>query len=893
MSEKAWAPPESDILAPEDSWSPPEGDELSAEKAPRPNAIIRGGRRVQKTALDMALAPLDMINAGAKVAGWVFGLGYHETPNMIPTQRTRHYLAQQGLIPDPNQPAEGVVEQAGEILGSAIIPTAGAMYYGKRLLAESILQMERLGVIQNLSVSTARAPTATAVGEVIAATGGGIAREAAIVNNASPSMTLLAEMTGSFVPAGVFGLAGNVNIFRGAWNTFTKHLAPFTKAGAWPRAAKALQRRSVDPKAAAKKIDVTSKIGPARQTEDTGLLGLERAVFDESPGLRTKSEEDLALIREEIKRQAALFGGDHDRVLKILKEGRQYLLDMIDLRMARAAQHLEYKLSQLDSGASPREISAVSREVLQEALDDARAAESIIWGKVNSKTPIEASHGQDMLDAIVAARNVHSDPDDIPKWVFNSLKRYHISNKTLKQLQKAGLADADGNIDPQILPSLIDQGFITPQTYAFDDVKTIRSRLLDEIRTERAKDAPNRNKIRILNNIANGDPEKGLPGLIDDLGDSGVEYADAAREYSAKLNSRFSTGRVGQVLGYQRTGGKAYTPEETLDYVLSGRDPTANVRQMIEAAPETRGVIQDYLHQEFLAQATKQDGTLDPKAAQRFIDKWERRGAFEVFPAMRDEFLQTKDAGFSADLWRQRDIQVRRQIINDRAKSRVKLYIDNDPGEEMAEALRSKRPMLVIRSVVKKLDGDEVALDGLRDAFVTELMRQADSGVKFGKYLDNYKNVMRELKITQTEYERLQNIAKHMRQVEAKPTNVPSNIVDDKPAQFIEIFARVAAAQAGGRLGKASAGGSLQTAQIFSSRVQRLLTRLTQDKARELLIRAHRDPVLYRALLTSGNAPPGKVEKAVSTLEAYLIGAGIVIGSDLATPGEAAAPEGP
>jgi hypothetical protein len=842
--------------------------------------------------VDTLLAPLDLINAGVKTVGWGLGVGYSETPNLIPTQRTRRQLSNMGLIPDPNIPADGAVEQASEIFGAGIAPTGLFMSVGNKILAQSISQMEQMGIIKNLAVTSARAPWATAGGEVAASVGGGIARDVAIHNNASPSTMLLAEMTGSFTPAAVLGVAGNVNILRGAIQTFQKHFAPFTKAGAWPRAAKGLQSRAHDPKAAAEKIDITSPITPARQTEDTGLLGLEKRVFDEDPGLRTKSEEDMNLLREEIKKQAAMFGGDHDRVLKILKGGRQYLLDMLDLRLARAAQTLEHRLSGMDPNASPREISAAGREVLEEALDDARNVEKIIWGKVNSNAPVEAKHGQDMLDNIVAARNKHSDPDDLPAWLFESLKRYDIDPKTLKQLQKAGYADEHGNINEAVLSGLIDQGVIKPQAFTFDDVKTIRSRLLDDIRAERSKDAPNRNKVRILNMIANGDPEKGMPGLIDDLGDSGVEYADAARQYSAKLNSRFSTGKVGHVLGYQRAGSKAFTPEETMDYLLSGRDPTGTVNQLVEAAPETRGMVEDYLKKEFLTQATKPDGTLDVKAAQRFVDKWERKGAFEVFPELRDEFLETRDAGFSANLWRERDHKVRREIIHNRAKSRVKLYIDNDANEEMRAALNSKRPALVIRSVVTKLGGDEVALNGLRDAFVEELLAQNSTGPRFGSALDSHKNVMRELGITQTEFERLQNIAKHMRQVETKPGKIPTLLIEDKPAQILDVLVRVAGAQWGGRMGAASAGGSLQTAQIFSGKFRSMLTRLTQDQAQKLLVKAHRDPVLYRALLTSGNAPPARQEQAVTALEAYLIGAGIIMGSNLATPGEQAIPEG-
>jgi hypothetical protein len=93
-----------------------------------------------------------MINAGVKAVGWGLGLGYSETPNLVPTQRTRRQLSNMGLIPDPNVPAEGAAEQASEIFGTGIAPTGLFMSVGNRILAQSISQMERMGVIKNLAL---------------------------------------------------------------------------------------------------------------------------------------------------------------------------------------------------------------------------------------------------------------------------------------------------------------------------------------------------------------------------------------------------------------------------------------------------------------------------------------------------------------------------------------------------------------------------------------------------------------------------------------------------------------------------------------------------------------------------------------------------------------------
>ena len=74
-------------------------------------------------------------------------------------------------------------------------------------------------------------------------------------------------------------------------------------------------------------------------------------------------------------------------------------------------------------------------------------------------------------------------------------------------------------------------------------------------------------------------------------------------------------------------------------------------------------------------------------------------------------------------------------------------------------------------------------------------------------------------------------------------------VINDLPSKLILRPVQVLAARAGGRFSQASMGGSLQTANIFSTEARQMVERLTNDRARNMLVQAVFDNDLMLDLL--------------------------------------------
>jgi len=95
----------------------------------------------------------------------------------------------------------------------------------------------------------------------------------------------------------------------------------------------------------------------------------------------------------------------------------------------------------------------------------------------------------------------------------------------------------------------------------------------------------------------------------------------------------------------------------------------------------------------------------------------------------------------------------------------------------------------------------------------------------------------------------------------------------------LKLISRVGGARFGGWLGQESAGGSLQSAQIFSGRFKNFATWLSKDKAEQLINDAilSRDPKLLQSLLLPLNKPSrkwGNLLEFKNNLNLWFLGTG-------------------
>ena len=118
-------------------------------------------------------------------------------------------------------------------------------------------------------------------------------------------------------------------------------------------------------------------------------------------------------------------------------------------------------------------------------------------------------------------------------------------NKVAKSLNKL----------PQVVKTFIGRinakGKFIPGSLSKDggtvqELKSLRSELLREVRAEKAKDAPDRAKISLLQDLQQS--------LLADMDVPGDDALTIALGFSRGLNQRFRQGDVGMILGYQKSG---------------------------------------------------------------------------------------------------------------------------------------------------------------------------------------------------------------------------------------------------------------------------------------------------------------------------------------------------
>ena len=439
------------------------------------------------------------------------------------------------------------------------------------------------------------------------------------------------------------------------------------------------------------------------------------------------------------------------------------------------------------------------------------------------------------LDNEIANRSRFADPEDIPKWLPAALKS------------------------------------ATPVTVG--DVHAIRSRVLQEARNERAKDAPNSNKLRILSSIQES--------LLDDMGIVEGDDIQTALAFSRELNQKFTQGSVGRLLGHERAGAEAVAPADTLDVLLQGRSGT-NVRQFMDATPDAQPQLEQFISSRYLESVVEPGFTR--RAHQAFLRRYRTSGVWEELPGLEQQLLQAgQDQNRAVELASR--VGRAEASASSRTRSRTGLYLEAPIGQEMRRVLSSQNPAGAARTLTRRMQGDPVAVQGAKQQYTEELFRMAEtgsfdaegtplmSGNRLRRVVNENRDVANALRFTDNEMARLNRTVELLRKAEVSPAGGDTPILTDRPARILEFAARWLGAQSGQRAAQGM-GSSLVMAQFGSQQMRQALERIVGDRAKQLIIDAQTDRTLYAALLTRSDDPVAKQNRAASRLNAWLISVG-------------------
>ena len=134
---------------------------------------------------------------------------------------------------------------------------------------------------------------------------------------------------------------------------------------------------------------------------------------------------------------------------------------------------------------------------------------------------------------------------------------------------------------------------------------------------------------------------------------------------------------------------------------------------------------------------------------------------------------------------------------------------------------------------------------------------------------------------SKSEYNRLKTISAELAKLDAAESvkSVDSALATIESNNVLSTVARIAGAKIGSYIGGGGTGASLQSAQIVSGRFSALVSRLTNDRARRMMIDAVENPELFRSLLLDTSIP-SNYNKVQKSLAPYLAGASSTIIAD-------------
>lgn len=749
------------------------------------------------------------------------------------------------MVPEIGQEPETGPEYIGRGVGQAasmLIPG-----YGLARLAASSARPVVAGVGRTIANAPVAAPVSTLAGELASGAGAGAGRYMA--EQSAPDSEIagtIGELVGGFTPS-LATLAAKYGPTGMAYRVARAGMTPFTETGAGIRAGRRLQSLVADKDIAARAAETPtiSELTPAQRTEDVRLLSLEKAVAQADPAKAKELADRAATAQETLLREARTLGGDPAETRAFFEARRERLDNALVAHVDQARARAQERVAALEPNASAEDASRVVRDEFNKAYDNARSQENELWRSIPKDVEVDTAPLFARFNEIVSS-TPRTQQQDIPDYARNFLNRE--SNQRLNDLES---------------PTEL-QGF--------------RSELLSIER--RARDAGDRNQARLARELADATLD-----TMNSAPDVGGPYA-VARDFSRKMNETFRQGPVGQLI--DTTSGAPTIPAEmTLPRLVGAGGVRGGVaeRSIMEAtgeSPAARAAIQDYLMRSLRDRAVTAEGRIRPEAA----SSWMRRNEalLEQYPDIRKTLTDALAAQTRAEGIEGVQTTISREMRT-ATETPLGRFLGGDPTDAVARVFKAENPTEVAVSLRRAAarDSSGKALAGLRGAFVDDLFARARSVTPDGEVfsgsviVDALKNPQQrgafEAVLGADDLKRLEQIGKEFTALERARGDLPSvgGVVGDMPSKILDSVARIAGAKFGAFIGGGSAGSSLQSASMMSSRFRDWSRSLTTDRAEKLLSRAVTDPELFATLMRE-NRTVRQQDETTRRLQGWLAG---------------------
>jgi len=617
---------------------------------------------------------------------------------------------------------------------------------------------------------------------------------------------------------------------------------PFTKAGGTRIAREKFKEFAGGEDRASQLANLISKestelnLTPAQQIGDPKLLQLEKAAMKSDPKLRERITRQRTESRELGLKQSDI-GGDIRVTQEFLQARQKEVFDNLDNVIFRATENAKKNMPRV--GMSETQASRVVSDEIIKAETAALKTEKELWGQVPTGVKINALESKDVARQL-KENTVWAQKSDIPFEV----------NSFLKQKDTQSVAEMIG----------------------------LYSKLRETARNAMSGTSKQKNTARIANTVAEA--------ILKDFdnasvsGDVGVKIANA-RIFSRGMHEKFSRGTVGKLLKRSVDGGQDIDAELALQASMGSGGSKAFVAQrdidIATSTPETKNATADFLKSKFNEVAFTGD-RFNENSTINFLQK--NIELINKFPTVKAEIETAIKAQKKLTRASEQTTMFKKAIESSVGGK----LVNAQPNRSLEAIITSRYPAKEFAKLLVQVKKDKTgqSLEGLKKAVSNKLIGDNITGANMKAMLsDKEMGSIAKQVYSKSEYNRLKTISAELTKLDAAESvkNVDSTLAKIESNNILSTVARIAGAKVGAVFGDGNAGASLQAAQIGASRAAAIVSKLTNDTARKLMMDAIEDAELFRSLLTDINIP-SNYNKAQKTLAPYLVGASSTIIAD-------------
>jgi hypothetical protein len=744
-------------------------------------------------------------------------------------------------------PIERPFAIGGEAIGSSIVPAAAPLAMARAGIQGPAMLKPVMDMARNSPALFAAGEAGAAMG---AAQGGALAE---MLDPGDKNSRAIAEIAGSLInPVGTATRLGARAVEAGK-NAITTRLS---QAGREGRGAdylrKAFEQTGEDPSVALRMLQRPDEFGlkltAGQRTNSPTLLAVEKKIGESSHRFLSQAdtwgEEGLKALRQAADDLAS--SGDPRALAEAVKVRASYFDKVISGRINEAERRYRDATARMGSGdlAVSRQASSDAYNAVEGALGDARKIESDLWAAVPRDVPVGSTN------TVAAYKNARGSllPEENLGAPFESF---------IGKLAKAGGTDTR-------------------------QLTLLRSRALEEGRRLRA--AKDWAGARRMNTLAEG--------ALDDLVTVQGKEADAARDFSRRLNERFSRSFAGDALGEKSTGAERINPELLLERAFGGGRNRGDVqmRELRDAAafPEGSAFAEpmNNAQERFLRNAAARivdpnTGAVNPQRLAGFMR--DNQDILRQFPGYARDLTDLQTAQALVD--QVRAFPQRASAVARKTSAFGSMLRGQEPAEVIGKALADPIQYQALINTAKK--SGTGALDGLRTATLDTIMRRstdADGAFSFARFRQNLTVAPRGRKplidtlqsqgvMSTGQADRLRSIINRADRLEsALQSGSQINLVVNPPDAMTDFLTRVV----GSKFGAMIPGQHTLIQQSAGSKLARnLFDKVPATRITDVLIQASEDPKLMQKLLERAPTPSqrGDIERQ---LNAAMIQAGLI-----------------